>query len=163
MSLTWQITSTGSDDTIRLGALLANKLPGGSVIELTSDLGGGKTTFTRGLAQGLGSSDTVSSPTFTLKKIYKAGNKQIYHYDFYRLSDPGILRDELAESLQDAHAITVVEWSDIVRDVLPAERISIKFAPMPTDPDERLITISYTEHYANAVHTAQAEWEEVRP
>lgn len=148
---------------MRLGELLANNLPGGSVIELTSDLGGGKTTFTKGLVAGLGSSDIVASPTFTLKKIYKAGDKQIYHYDFYRLGDPGILRDELAESLDDNLAVTVVEWGDIVADVLPAERLSIKFDPKPTDPDERLITINYPEKYASVIKAVQTKWEELEP
>jgi len=63
------------------------------IIELRSDLGGGKTTFTQGLAAGAGSKDAVSSPTFTLKKIYRAGELHIYHYDFYRLNEPGILKD----------------------------------------------------------------------
>lgn len=152
-----------------LGELLGSKLVGGEVIELASDLGGGKTTFVQGLARGLGSPDIVSSPTFTLKKIYTAYRPEavqeirIYHYDFYRLSDPGILRDELAEAIEDKKAITVVEWSDIVQDVLPPDRISIKFDPTRNDPDERLITISYPSSFAGGIKAAQTGWEGIEP
>src|SRR5260221_5452139 len=107
-AMIWQTVSTSSADTERLGQLLGQFLKNPESIELRADLGGGKATFVRGLAKGLGSKDTVTSPTFTLSKIYKAKNgKQIHHYDFYRLNEAGIMRDELAESLQSQNAITV--------------------------------------------------------
>lgn len=96
------------------------------MIELVSDLGGGKTTFTRGLAKGFGSQDKVSSPSFTLSNEYQApGGKRLYHFDFYRLFEPGIMRQELAEALQDPAGVTVVEWADIVHEVLPPRRLTI--------------------------------------
>jgi len=160
----FQTTSIGSEDTSRLGALLGSKLTGGEVIELVSDLGGGKTTFTQGLARGLGSRDNVVSPTFTLNKIYKGrGGLEIHHYDFYRLNDPGILKDELSESIGDPKTITVIEWSDIVKHVLPDGRISIEFKPTPNDADERQIIIKYAEKYANVVRELEIEWEDTRP
>lgn len=107
------------------------------------------------MAAGAGSSDVVSSPTFTLKKIYKSGDRQIFHYDFYRLSDPGIMRDELAESVDDPKAITVVEWSAIVKDVLPEGSISIELAPTANDPDERQITIKYPEKWEKLMRAIQ--------
>lgn len=197
---------------MKLGELLGSKLTGGEVIELRSDLGGGKTTFTKGIVKGAGSSDVVASPTFTLKKIYKghlpvsprmdaaqgsseerarsrdatlserksvtdkamrhkpagaagsAGGQgkavreiRIYHYDFYRLSDPGIMRDELAESINDKQAVTIIEWSDIVADVLPAERISIDFKPTANDESERLVTISHPESWAGRIREVETE------
>lgn len=150
--------SIGSDDTLRLGELLGSKLAGGEVIELRSDLGGGKTTFAKGLVRGAGSKDIVASPTFTLKKVYKAPRLEIYHYDFYRLGEPGILRDELAESVQDEQAVTIIEWSDIVKDVLPGERISIEFIPTANDPDEREITINYPANWAGKMRQLETEW-----
>ncbi len=90
-----------------------------------SDLGGGKTTLVRGIARGFGSADKVASPTFTVSKEYVSGNKRIVHYDFYRLHDPGILEFELAESLNDPDTITIIEWADIVQDVLPADRLTL--------------------------------------
>lgn len=98
---------------------------GGEIIELISDLGGGKTTFTRGLAQGLGSKDIVNSPSFTLINEYHARGLTMYHFDFYRLSEPGIMKNELAELIGDPKAIIVVEWADIVEDVLPSEKLTV--------------------------------------
>ncbi|PIZ61832.1 tRNA (adenosine(37)-N6)-threonylcarbamoyltransferase complex ATPase subunit type 1 TsaE, partial [Candidatus Saccharibacteria bacterium CG_4_10_14_0_2_um_filter_52_9] len=87
---------------------------GGEVIVLTSDLGGGKTSFVRGLAAGMASHDLVHSPSFTLSNQYKAGDLTLCHFDFYRLNDPGIMRNELAEVLKDSQAVVAVEWADIV-------------------------------------------------
>lgn len=126
-------------------------------------MGGGKTTFVRGLAKGLGSSDIVSSPTFTLTKNYKIIKGNLYHYDFYRLTEPGVLKDELQESLNDIAAVTVIEWSDIVKDVLPEQRLSIKFAPTANNSDERQISIKYPESLRGIVVEVESNWEEIKP
>jgi tRNA threonylcarbamoyladenosine biosynthesis protein TsaE len=123
--MTWRITCENLEQTLALANTLGQKLRGGEVIELMSDLGGGKTTFVRGLAAGMGSTDRVSSPSFTLTNQYQAGDLTLQHFDFYRLSEPGIMRDELAEVLADSTMVTVVEWAGIVDDVLPAERLTI--------------------------------------
>ncbi|MDB5160907.1 MAG: hypothetical protein JWO96_287 [Candidatus Saccharibacteria bacterium] len=134
------------------------------MIELRADLGGGKTTLTQGIARGLGSKDVVSSPTFTLSKIYKCpADLEIHHFDFYRLTEPGILKDQLAESLNNPKVVTVIEWSDIVSDVLPADRLAIRLAPTPHDPDERQITINYPESKAGLIRKTETAWKEVRP
>lgn len=106
-----------------------------------SDLGGGKTTFVRGLVRGAGSRDKVASPTFTISREYKAASFNIYHFDFYRLSTAGIVADELAEVVRDPQAVTVVEWGDIVHDVLPAKRLTVKLEL--TGESSRQITFSY--------------------
>jgi tRNA threonylcarbamoyladenosine biosynthesis protein TsaE len=160
--MTWQTSSTGSADTEKLGELLGNNLAGGEVIELRSDLGGGKTTFVRGLARGAGSRDRVSSPTFTLNRVYKVKNFDIYHFDFYRLDDAGILREQLAEAISDRRVV-IVEWSDIVQDVLPDDRLVIRFEPKPAGPDERQLTISYTDKYRPLIEKLETAWVEVEP
>ncbi|MBP9852489.1 MAG: tRNA threonylcarbamoyladenosine biosynthesis protein TsaE [Patescibacteria group bacterium] len=129
---TLQITSQNSADTEKLGEQIGSKLRGGEILELSSDVGGGKTTFTRGLARGAGSQDRVSSPTFTVSKEYDTPNVKIFHYDFYRLDDAGIMRLELAESMSDPHAVIVIEWSDIVGGVLPEKRLQIEFKRIAT-------------------------------
>lgn len=160
----WQIISIGSDDTERLGELLGKHLDGSEVIELRADLGGGKTTFVRGLVRGLGSKDIVTSPTFTLSNTYKSQNGlEIHHYDFYRLSEPGIMAEQLAESRDGGKIVTVVEWSDIVNNVLLTERITVEFKPTKTDPNERAITITYPEDKRGLIVQIAAEWKEVRP
>lgn len=95
------------------------------MIELQSDLGGGKTTLTRGIAKGLGSYDVVASPTFTISKTYQANDKTLYHFDFYRLQEAGLMAHELHDAADDPHGIVVVEWGDIVQNVLPAHRLTI--------------------------------------
>ena len=119
---------------------------GGEVIELVSDLGGGKTTFVRGLAAGLGSSDPVHSPSFTLANQYKSSRLTLYHLDFYRLREAGIMRDELAEILADPHAAVVIEWADIVEAVLPAEHLTIRIET--TSETARRFTFSYPDRLA---------------
>ncbi len=116
-------------------------LCGGEVIELSSDLGGGKTTFTKGLAAGFGSTDHVSSPTFTISKIYKANDKRLYHYDFYRLPDAGLMRHEIEEALEDEAGVVVVEWADVARDVLPEQRLTVHIAR--TDENSRDVSLTY--------------------
>lgn len=129
--VTWQINSTSSDFTEKLAEKLGKALKGGEVIELVSDLGGGKTTFTRGLVRGLGSEDKVASPTFTISKVYDAGGKQVHHFDFYRLHEPGIIADELAEVAGDPMTIVVVEWADVVKHVLPENHLTVHISQNP--------------------------------
>ncbi len=122
-----RIDSTASGITEQFAAELGHRLKGGETIVLSSDLGGGKTTFVRGLARGMGSADHVSSPTFTISREYKAEKLTLYHFDFYRLSDPGVVAAELKEYLLDPQAVVVIEWGSIVEEVLPPERLTIKF------------------------------------
>lgn len=160
----WQTKTTGSGGTELLGGELGKLLKGGEVIELCADLGGGKTTFTRGLVSGAGSKDTVASPTFTLKKIYRGrAGLQIHHFDFYRLSQPGVVADQLEESINDPKSVTVVEWADNVQDVLPDERYCIEFQPLQNDPKGRLIHIHYPEKYAAAIRQLETARTELRP
>ena len=120
-----KINSTSSDQTEQLGEQLGKRLQGGEVIELVSDLGGGKTTLVRGLARGMGSTDRVASPTFTISKIYKASRLELHHFDFYRLSEAGLIEHELADFLGDPSIVVVVEWGGVVNHILPAKRLTI--------------------------------------
>jgi tRNA threonylcarbamoyladenosine biosynthesis protein TsaE len=158
----WQTSSTGSADTERLGESLGKLLKGGEVIELRSDLGGGKTTFVKGLARGAGSRDNVASPTFTLNRQYRAKGLLINHFDFYRLDEPGIMADQLAESFDDNN-VTVVEWGDKVGDVLPEERLSIDIEPVAAAPDERRLTLRYPLSMQGLITHLETEWQVSRP
>jgi len=158
----WQTSSTGSEDTERLGELLGRRLRGGEVLELRSDLGGGKTTFVRGLVRGAGCHDRVSSPTFTLSRVYKTKDFEIHHFDFYRLSDAGILAEQLSEVIND-NQVVVVEWADIVEDVLPKERLTILLELTAASPDKRRITITYTDNYQQPIAEVESDWVEVEP
>ncbi|GAC1391164.1 MAG: hypothetical protein NVSMB46_02680 [Candidatus Saccharimonadales bacterium] len=106
---------------------IGKKLLGGEIIELIGDLGAGKTTFVRGLARGIGSQDRVASPTFTIKKIYTSTRLTLHHFDFYRLQNPGLIQYELADVMNDDLQVIVLEWADVIRNVLPKERLTISF------------------------------------
>lgn len=97
------------------------------VIELVGDVGAGKTTFTKGLARGLEITEEITSPTFTISKVYKNSHGQkLVHYDFYRLENPGIMVEDLFENLQDPHTVTVIEWADTVSEILPANHLRLE-------------------------------------
>lgn len=116
---------TSSEDTEKLGDLLGRNLRGGEVIELISDLGGGKTTLVRGIAKGCGSNDSVSSPTFTISKVYRTPNFLIHHYDFYRLNNAGLIEHEISDDINDKNKVVIIEWGEVVRHVLPRGRLTI--------------------------------------
>ena len=143
--MTWQTVSISSDQTEQLGERIGTKLRGGEVIELISDLGGGKTTFTRGLVRGAGSKDKVSSPTFAISREYTAEKFKIAHFDFYRLNEAGIVADELAEIVADEQYVTVVEWGEIVADVVGEDKMTITLV-LQAD-GSRKITVTYPEKY----------------
>lgn len=120
------IEVNSSDEMIELGARLGGFVRGSEVLVLIGDIGAGKTTFTKGFAKAMGVLDDVQSPTFTISRVYETSHDiTLAHYDFYRLSDPGIMRDELAESTHDSNVVTVIEWAEVVADVLPADTLSI--------------------------------------
>lgn len=140
---TWQTTSANLEETLKIAEAIGHELRGGEVFALVSDLGGGKTAFVRGLAKGIGSKDAVRSPSFTLSNEYHSGGLTLYHFDFYRLQDPGIIREELAEALADREGIVAVEWAEIVDDVLPKQHVSVHIKA--TAEQSREITVDYPQ------------------
>jgi tRNA threonylcarbamoyladenosine biosynthesis protein TsaE len=123
-----------------LGQSLGRLLHGGEVIELIGDVGAGKTTFVKGLALGLEIFDNIQSPSFTISRKYIGRNDiELAHYDFYRLNDAGIMRNEIRESISDPDAVTVVEWADIIDGILPKDKLLINISV--TGENDRRITI----------------------
>ena len=110
---------------------IASSIKAGETFELISDLGGGKTTFVRSLVKHLHSADAVASPSFTIENIYRCRDFQLHHFDFYRLDDAGVCAFELSEALADPEALVIIEWSQLVANLLPAERLIIQFDPAP--------------------------------
>ncbi len=135
-----QFTTNSPEATEAIGERVGSRLRGGEVIELVSDLGGGKTTFVRGLARGMGSADRVTSPTFTVSKVYKAGPLELHHFDFYRLHEGGVTAHELGEAMGEPGIVTVVEWGDVVQDILPPERLGVHITK--TDDIGRLLVLA---------------------
>lgn len=143
------VSTTSSDMTESVAEAIGRQLKGGEVIELISDLGGGKTTFTRGLARGVGSTDKVASPTFTVSKLYQGPSLEIHHFDFYRLHDAGLMAHELHDLLGDPAVVVVVEWGDVVAHVLPDDRLTIRLTR--TGDDSRDIRLEYPKQLAYLV------------
>lgn len=126
-SIKRRVDSLASALTEGLGEKLGNKLRGGEVIELLGDLGSGKTTFIRGLARGVGSSDHVASPTFTLSRVYHSDKVTLHHMDFYRLDEAGIMDLEIEELIADKTNVVAIEWAEVSRESLPKGRLLVKF------------------------------------
>ncbi|TCP19719.1 tRNA threonylcarbamoyladenosine biosynthesis protein TsaE [Scopulibacillus darangshiensis] len=117
----YQWTCASPDETIAFAETLSSLLRAGDVLTLEGDLGAGKTTFTKGIANGLGIKEVVSSPTFTIIKEYE-GNLPLYHMDVYRISGEEDLGfDEYLEG----EGITVVEWATNIDDLLPEDYLEI--------------------------------------
>ena len=123
--LIWETESTSLENTLDIAEQIGQRFRGGEVIELISDLGGGKTAFVKGLAKGMGYKEIVRSPSFTIGNQYSSSELTLYHFDFYRLHEAGIMNEELAEIVSDPKAVIAVEWAELVSDVLPVEHLAI--------------------------------------
>ena len=135
-----QITTHSADETQALGQRLAKRLLPGDVIAYFGDLGAGKTALTRGIAQGLGVTDLVTSPTYTIVNEYLSGRIPLFHFDMYRLGSSDELFDIGWEDYLARGGVCAVEWSENVEDAL-RDAIHITIEKDPLEPDTRRITI----------------------
>lgn len=124
-------------DTARLGGRLASRLQPGDVLVLSGELGSGKTLFAGGVAMGLGVEEPVTSPTFVLVRRYLSGFMPFTHADVYRLSSKNEFEDL---DLWGESGVLVVEWGDVVEDLLPADHLRIDFEI--TDDSSRLVSFT---------------------
>ena len=139
-------TTQSPEETEALGQRLASQLHPGAVIAFLGDLGAGKTAFTRGLARGLGSSDRVTSPTYTIVNEYLGGKMPLFHFDMYRLGSSDELFDIGWEDYLERGGICAVEWSENVSDAMEgALFVTIE----KTGEESRQITIEGGSQYAD--------------
>lgn len=113
-----QFISNSSEDTEAIGAALGKIIPAGTVLAYRGGLGAGKTAFTRGLARGLGCTETVTSPTYTIVNEYITGRLPLFHFDMYRLASSDDLWDIGWEDYLDRRGVCAVEWSENVEDAM---------------------------------------------
>ena len=133
------IISKSADETMALGQKIAELAKPGSVFCLTGDLGAGKTTLVRGMAQALDIKSVVQSPTFNIMKIYFDGLKPLIHIDAYRLAD--VNTDiGLDEYIGYETGLTVIEWPDFIKDLIPETAITVNVINL--GENNRKITIS---------------------
>ena len=120
------IRLNNEEDTRALGLRIAEAAEPGDVVALIGDLGTGKTALTKYIAEGLGIRGDINSPTFTIVKEYRDGRLPLYHFDVYRLGSGDELLDIGAEEMLDGDGLCVIEWADIVADVLPEDALAIR-------------------------------------
>lgn len=145
METEYKYTSHNEQDTMELAQNIESEKFPNMVICLKGELGSGKTVFVKGFAQSLGIDENVTSPTFTLVKEYQTGEMPLYHMDVYRLEDG----DDGSIGLTDYFTkggVTIIEWSDLIKDSLPDERLEIKFKVI--DEETRVLILKpYGEKY----------------
>ena len=134
--------STSEQETEELGFRLAQTLKGGAVVAMYGDLGAGKTAFVRGMARGLGLNCRVSSPTFTIVNEY-LGDRELIHFDMYRLSGADELFDIGWEDYLSRGAVCAVEWSEKVEDAFYGDEIVVRIEKL--GDTRRKITIEGAE------------------
>lgn len=139
---------TGSpEETIAFAEKIGSMLKKGDIIAYKGGLGAGKTTFTRGLAAGLGLKDEVTSPTFAIVNEYH-GRINLYHFDMYRIMDSGELEATGFYDYPQEESVFAVEWSENIEDILPPETIYITIERI--DDETREITVEGDERFADA-------------
>ena len=140
------INTSSETETENLAAIIAERVRGGEVFLLESDLGGGKTVFARGLAKGLRSPDFVSSPTFTISQQYNSPTFTIFHYDLYRLDQLGVIAEQIEEEIESKIGIHVIEWPHLVENTVAKEiAIKVVIKRKKNSADSRELIIEYPE------------------
>ena len=143
-----QIRTVSPEETEAIGRKIAAKLLPGDIIAYYGDLGAGKTAFTRGLAAGLGVTEQVTSPTYTIVNEYLSGRLPLFHFDMYRLGSADDLFDIGWEDYLARGGVCAVEWSENVEEALTGA-IRITISKDPADENVRTITIEGGARFAN--------------
>lgn len=121
------LTETYSDkETLEFGKKLGENAVPGMIICLDGDLGTGKTVIAKGIALGLGITEPVSSPTFTVVKEYHEGRLPVYHFDVYRIEDPAEMEEIGYEEYFFGNGVTVVEWADMINELIPKDAVRVR-------------------------------------
>lgn len=143
-------------ETKRIAASLAELLEAGDVLLLEGNLGAGKTTFTKGLAEGLGITRVIKSPTYTLIREYDEGRLPLYHMDVYRLEETGGT-DLGLEEYFEGEGVSVIEWATFIPEDIPEQHLEIQLQPVGSELMERKITfIPKSERYEKLLE----EWKQ---
>ncbi len=125
MDAGWRCVTRSTKETIALGRQLGELLEAGDVLVLTGDLGAGKTQLTKGIASGMGVTDDVCSPTFTIGMVYEGTEMPLYHYDLYRLDNSAQLDDTGIFDVLGDDGPCVIEWGEQFADQLGSERLDV--------------------------------------
>ena len=113
------------EETFALGEKIGKEAKAGQVYTLLGDLGVGKTVFTQGVAKGLGITEAICSPTFTIVQVYEEGSMRFYHFDVYRIGDLEEMEEIGYEDYFYGEGISFVEWANLIEELIPDDRIQI--------------------------------------
>lgn len=119
------VETRSPEETYALGQKIGKEAKAGQVYTLTGDLGVGKTVFTQGVASGLGITEPVNSPTFTIVQVYEDGKMPFYHFDVYRIGDVEEMEEIGYDDYFFGEGICLIEWAELIEEILPEDRISI--------------------------------------
>ena len=140
------IETENPEETFALGQKIGRATTPGQVYTLTGDLGVGKTVFTQGVASGLGITEPVNSPTFTIVQVYEEGRLPFYHFDVYRIGDIEEMEEIGYDDYFFGEGICLIEWAELIEEILPENRISITIEKdLSRGFDYRRITIEGLE------------------
>lgn len=134
------IHTSSAEETIELGKKLGSKLQKGDVIALQGTLAAGKTTITKGIAEALGITENITSPTFCLISEY-SGKMNLYHMDVYRLDDEEDFENLGTDDMIYGDGVCVIEWSEKIMKALPKKTIKITLTPVSDGSEKRIIDI----------------------
>ena len=142
-----EVISNSIKETQLFASKFSKKVKNGTILALIGDLGSGKTTFTQGFAEGLGINQHIGSPTFKLVSEYKGLKYKLYHADCYRLKNANDFLNFGGENLLiPIDGITIIEWADIIKEILPEHTIIINFYRIKKDLNHRVLKIrNYNE------------------
>ncbi len=147
----YKYTSRSEIDTMELAENIESEKFPGMIICLDGELGSGKTVFVKGFAKSLGITENITSPTFNIVKEYEQGEMPLYHMDVYRL-------EESSETIGfndyfQSNGVTIIEWSDLIKDKLPEERLEIKFKTIDDNENTRVLVLKpYGQKYEDVVN-----------
>ncbi len=130
--------SDSEEKTKEIAKKLAFHLGKGSFLAVYGDLGAGKTAFVKGLAEGLGVSENIVSPTFTILRAYESGTLPLYHLDVYRIADEDELFEIGFDDYAEGDGVCVCEWADLIPDALPEKRLDITIERI-SDHERRIV------------------------
>lgn len=140
--MTEMFETTSPEETEELGQRLASTASPGDIVCLSGDLGTGKTVFVKGFAKGLGVSEPVVSPTFTIVQEYREGRLPLYHFDVYRIEDPEEMEEVGLDEYFYGDGVCLVEWAGLIEDLIPENALEVVIEKEPEKGDDfRKITL----------------------
>lgn len=144
------IETNSPEETFALGQKLGEHAKAGQIYTLNGDLGVGKTVFTQGIARGLGITEAVSSPTFTIVQVYEEGRLPFYHFDVYRIGDIEEMEEIGYDDYFFGNGVCMIEWAELIEELIPENSIHVTIEKdLEKGFDYRRITITGLEGWEN--------------